>query len=88
MLDCIDVDGCGSGRGEDDGDGDVKQDFCVLVKIVHVTRGAFKNGDAYYDGTVANVAKILKIQPIRIGRVLIFYDVIYHTLRSIEANVL
>jgi hypothetical protein len=65
--------------GEDDGDGDVKQDFCVLVKIVHVTRGAFKNGDAYYDGTVANVAKILKIQPIRIGRVLIFYDVIYHT---------
>lgn len=53
------------GRGEDDGD--VKQDFCVLVKIVHVTRGAFKNGDTYYDGTVANVAKILKIQPIRIG---------------------
>jgi hypothetical protein len=53
------------GRGEDDGD--VKQDFCVLVKIVHVTRGAFKNGDIYYDGKVANVAKILKIQPIRIG---------------------
>ena len=45
----------GGGRGEDDGD----------------VKRAFKNGDTYYDGIVANVAKILKIQPIRKGRVLI-----------------